>query len=147
MNSDEDYKTNDEKTPVAQVEIPIPQTLPRFPRTFLRSIENADPDPIHRILNESFETFDGCRRNENVKIKPMRIDPHFELMDTPYFDIFPRCPICLDIFEPFDDCIVLTCNHFYHEHCITEWTKYSPICPYCRHAVPYSIAQSSGYSI
>ena len=42
-----------------------------------------------------------------------------------------ECPICTEIIDH-EYVPKYICNHHYHEQCIQEWFKISPLCPICR---------------
>ena len=44
----------------------------------------------------------------------------------------PICSICRENIELEQNIYLLSCNHFYHQFCITEWFKEKSECPYCR---------------
>lgn len=43
---------------------------------------------------------------------------------------FDFCPICLD--DDHENVIKLSCNHFFHKHCIDRWVSNNSSCPVCR---------------
>lgn len=43
------------------------------------------------------------------------------------------CSVCLDVLEPENDVRVLTCEHVFHDECITRWlTTRRGLCPLCK---------------
>ena len=44
----------------------------------------------------------------------------------------PTCCICRENIELEQNIYLLSCNHFYHQFCITEWFKEKSECPFCR---------------
>ncbi|KAF8571195.1 hypothetical protein P879_03546 [Paragonimus westermani] len=45
---------------------------------------------------------------------------------------YKKCVICLEPFDRFDTCIVMLCDHVYHEHCASQWFSQHGTCPICR---------------
>ncbi|KAF5404946.1 hypothetical protein PHET_01656 [Paragonimus heterotremus] len=45
---------------------------------------------------------------------------------------YKKCVICLEPFDSFDMCIVMLCDHVYHEHCASQWFSQHGTCPICR---------------
>ena len=64
---------------------------------------------------------------------------------------YNECPICLEEFKKTDIINMLTCNHCYHSHCISNWKLYEKNgnnlnaennknprgCPMCRQKIIY----------
>lgn len=58
-----------------------------------------------------------------------------------YFPVFEenfphneRCSICLEDFDITNESNIVrtrSCHHTFHEHCLKEWIKIRPTCPYC----------------
>ena len=46
--------------------------------------------------------------------------------------LIKECSICLDKISVDNNIVVLSCKHFYHKECISEWFKKSKTCPLCR---------------
>jgi hypothetical protein len=46
-----------------------------------------------------------------------------------------ECCICLEQLVPGQRILALPCAHPFHEHCVTEWLKYSEACPLCNSVV------------
>ncbi|KAJ7044544.1 hypothetical protein C8F04DRAFT_590129 [Mycena alexandri] len=45
----------------------------------------------------------------------------------------PRCPICLDDYQPSDPVMKLgDCRHWLHKECLEQWLKGASTCPVCR---------------
>ncbi len=42
------------------------------------------------------------------------------------------CSICLESYEVGQKLAVLSCMHFYHDHCLRTWNKDHGECPQCR---------------
>ena len=56
------------------------------------------------------------------------------------------CAICLENFE--DEVGLLSCNHYYHVNCITEWLETHETCPYCNTVVtPFDNQDAENQSI
>lgn len=47
------------------------------------------------------------------------------------------CSICYEDFKNDDPLRILTCKHYFHDHCIDEWFKINITCPICRINVVY----------
>jgi hypothetical protein len=46
-----------------------------------------------------------------------------------------ECPICLEIFDEYDDVellCTLKCGHSYHKKCLSDWLFKDSSCPTCR---------------
>ncbi|CAJ2502149.1 Uu.00g050020.m01.CDS01 [Anthostomella pinea] len=43
-----------------------------------------------------------------------------------------ECTICIDDMSVGDEVVVLPCNHWFHEECVTLWLKEHNSCPICR---------------
>lgn len=44
-----------------------------------------------------------------------------------------HCAICLGEYSETELAVVkLACGHMFHDHCVREWARISPSCPYCR---------------
>ncbi|KAJ1399909.1 hypothetical protein B484DRAFT_406156 [Ochromonadaceae sp. CCMP2298] len=43
-----------------------------------------------------------------------------------------RCVVCMDDFEPTDEVVMLSCNHFHHIPCIEGWLAEHDFCPCCK---------------
>jgi hypothetical protein len=104
------------------------QLFPRITRIVIVSHEDEDED----------EDEDASRSTDN---KGMSDDSIAALTRTTQIELLTtcdRCPVCLDDFK--DDegthpCIVLGCEHGYHERCIVPWLKRVGNCPVCRASV------------
>ncbi|KAF9450399.1 hypothetical protein P691DRAFT_632184, partial [Macrolepiota fuliginosa MF-IS2] len=45
----------------------------------------------------------------------------------------PRCPICLEDYEPDDDVLKMgNCVHWQHKACLEKWLEKANTCPVCR---------------
>uniref|UniRef100_A0A1Q3FT49 Putative ring finger n=1 Tax=Culex tarsalis TaxID=7177 RepID=A0A1Q3FT49_CULTA len=42
-----------------------------------------------------------------------------------------ECPICFDELAPKTGVVRLVCKHKFHDHCILQWLKKKPSCPFC----------------
>ncbi|XP_062075960.1 E3 ubiquitin-protein ligase SDIR1-like [Humulus lupulus] len=42
------------------------------------------------------------------------------------------CAVCLEEFSNGEEVAITTCNHSYHNPCITKWLALRKSCPYCR---------------
>jgi hypothetical protein len=47
------------------------------------------------------------------------------------FEEVPHCSICLGEYEEGEELVKLTCNHVYHDECISSWTSNHVKCPLC----------------
>ena len=47
-------------------------------------------------------------------------------------NLLNECSICLTEFVNSDNLIILPCNHYYHEACVTKWFEKEKTCPICR---------------
>jgi hypothetical protein len=53
----------------------------------------------------------------------------------------PDCPICWGSITSTDQKIITTCNHLFHQKCLTRWVQdYSDTCPLCRGVRPIFFA-------
>ena len=46
-----------------------------------------------------------------------------------------QCSICLSDYQPADEISYLTCNHHFHQTCLTPWLERDNTCPTCRQIV------------
>lgn len=105
---------------LVQDEIDIPLILMSF------SFEND----ISNILTRSFES-DNMELERNDEVEP---DISHE--DIKEKDEEKSCVICISEFEKNQRCTELSCGHYFHTECITEWCKYKTRCPVCRSTIP-----------
>lgn len=63
--------------------------------------------------------YDTYKKNKNLKEKLIKNDDN---------DI---CSICLENLKD-DKCVILSCEHIYHNICIKLWLKKNDSCPNCR---------------
>lgn len=46
------------------------------------------------------------------------------------------CAVCKDEFTPGEKCLVMPCQHHFHENCLLPWLKERNSCPICRFELP-----------
>ena len=42
-----------------------------------------------------------------------------------------ECTICMVDFESNEQLKMLSCGHYFHEHCIRDWLQIKAVCPKC----------------
>lgn len=47
-------------------------------------------------------------------------------------NLIKECSICLSEMKINEKLVILSCKHYFHKECITEWLKKSRTCPECR---------------
>lgn len=57
------------------------------------------------------------------------------LRDLPFKIRKEECSICLRAMRYDDNVVVLTCNHAFHNDCLTKWISHNSACPMCRRSV------------
>lgn len=68
-------------------------------------------------------------KNCSTSLEPIVIDSEDnEALDS-------DCLICMDEFVVNDEVIRMSCRHFFHHKCISEWLKDKSSCPLCRQIV------------
>ena len=50
-------------------------------------------------------------------------------------DLENPCIICLNKIKPGETFVKLGCNHYYHHHCISQWSTHSRLCPICKQSM------------
>jgi hypothetical protein len=46
-----------------------------------------------------------------------------------------ECTICQEEFVDKEEVVRLSCEHFFHVSCISQWLKVNATCPVCRHSI------------
>lgn len=46
------------------------------------------------------------------------------------------CAVCKDEFNTEEECLIMPCDHFFHEGCLIPWLKLRNSCPVCRFELP-----------
>ena len=52
------------------------------------------------------------------------------------FGIENTCAVCKDEFKIGEDCLLMPCNHQFHDNCIMPWLNKRNSCPVCRYELP-----------
>ena len=52
------------------------------------------------------------------------------------FGIENTCAVCKDEFKIGEECLLMPCNHHFHESCIMPWLSKRNSCPVCRYELP-----------
>lgn len=52
---------------------------------------------------------------------------------------FDSCCVCFDAFTAATQVQTLPCGHFFHAHCLENWTEHSATCPFCRFQLPSTV--------
>ena len=52
------------------------------------------------------------------------------------FGIENSCAVCKDEFIVGEECMLMPCNHHFHENCLIPWLKERNSCPVCRYELP-----------
>ena len=71
-------------------------------------------------------------KNEIKKLKKFKINAD-KLKE---FGIENTCAVCKDEFKIGEDCLLMPCNHHFHENCIMPWLSKRNSCPVCRYELP-----------
>ena len=52
------------------------------------------------------------------------------------FGIENSCAVCKDELNIGEECLLMPCNHHFHENCLIPWLKERNSCPVCRYELP-----------
>ena len=52
------------------------------------------------------------------------------------FGVENSCAVCKDEFIVGEECMLMPCNHHFHENCLLPWLKERNSCPVCRYELP-----------
>lgn len=52
------------------------------------------------------------------------------------FGVENSCAVCKDEFIIGEECLLMPCNHHFHENCLLPWLKERNSCPVCRYELP-----------
>ena len=52
------------------------------------------------------------------------------------FGIENSCAVCKDEFNIGEECLLMPCEHHFHENCLIPWLKERNSCPICRYELP-----------
>ena len=77
------------------------------------------------ILSFGSQFLKCCIHNKNRNLQKVMIK---ELNDG----LIKECSICLNELKIDDNITILSCKHYYHKECISQWFKKSKTCPLCR---------------
>jgi len=88
-------------------------------------------DPIDLVMEESLNSY------KNTERKPITLDVEIIPYHTTDKTVL-ACSICQDDFGESDNVISLSCDHVFHEKCISEWGRYKPECPNCKKNIKIS---------
>jgi len=90
-------------------------------------INYIDSEIIEEVMERTLnETTNERNQNEFITFDSKMYKELIE--DTKNKD----CSICLLDFEDEHLVSLTKCNHLFHNHCITEWSRYKKDCPICR---------------
>ncbi|KAJ7178944.1 hypothetical protein C8R46DRAFT_619313 [Mycena filopes] len=104
----------------------------RFRRRALGDYRDEDFDGSY----ENLLTLGGMIGDAKPKATPEHVLAGLEsasYKDWATAESDPRCPICLDDYQPSDPVMKLgDCRHWLHKECLEQWLKGASTCPVCR---------------
>lgn len=90
--------------------------------------EEIERYQLQQAMEESAEISgsSNLKKNETI-ILDVTSQPY-----TKKEDVVDVCAVCQDQLENNDETCLLSCQHLFHNKCISEWGCYKPECPICR---------------
>jgi len=116
----------------------IPLTTPTRNVASRRHSRYYDDDEIEAVINraitdlsirEYVPTKKPINKNVMKQFKQFVINARSQRL---YNLERQNCVVCLSAFNSGEQAIRLTCEHVFHDSCITKWLSTSGICPVCR---------------
>ena len=110
--------------------------LTPFIRTHLVLQNNEDDmdNIINEIMLHDTNKYGNPPASKNAieKLKKCKINENI----IKEFGIENSCAVCKDEFIIGEECILMPCNHHFHENCLLPWLKERNSCPVCRYELP-----------
>ena len=101
-------------------------------------IRHHTEDNIDNLINEIMQNDTNkygnppASKNAIEKLKKCKINEE-KLKE---FGIENSCAVCKDELNIGEICLLMPCNHHFHENCLIPWLKERNSCPICRYELP-----------
>ena len=87
---------------------------------------------IFQLLLDRHSGNPPASKKEVEKLKRVKISDKI-LKD---FGFENSCPVCKEEFNIGEECILMPCQHHFHNECLMPWLKERNSCPICRFELP-----------
>ena len=100
----------------------------------IRNINNNFDNILNQIFINDTNKYGNPPASKDAVNKLRKININEEKMKE--FGVENSCAVCKDEFIIGEECILMPCEHHFHENCLVPWLKERNSCPVCRYELP-----------